>query len=378
MPCQTNAKQTTELKVQTYVKTMAVVAGVSVAASVLAADAKLKVGDSAPELQVGKWIQGEPVKEFAKGTVYIVEFWATWCGPCRISTPHLNELSQKFKSKGLVVIGQSVFERVPDEEAAVKGFIKSMKGKMTYRVALDDKTAMKNGAMAETWMEAAGLATIPTAFIVNQEGKIVWIGNPLVPSLGRIVEDVIEGRFDAKRAVVEAELEADRQRQLMALNQEFSRQAGAGQWAEAERILNRFEELLPEAQKISVDIARFQLLVSKKDFPAAYKLADKMSEARPEDVELQQQLAWTIATGPGLENRDLVIAERIAERANKASGGNNPDVLDTLARLQFMNGRKEEAVATQRKAVDQAEGRTKTSLAATLASYLKGDLPPVD
>src|SRR5437016_6214034 len=66
------------------------------------AAAKLSVGDPAPKLQVSKWVQGDPVKEFSKDNVYVVEFWATWCGPCRESIPHLNEVYKKYKDKGLV------------------------------------------------------------------------------------------------------------------------------------------------------------------------------------------------------------------------------------------------------------------------------------
>src|SRR5215510_10616775 len=100
------------------------------------AGATLNVGDHAPRLQSGKWVQGEPVNSFEKDKAYIVEFWATWCGPCRESIPHLNEIYTKFKDKGLVVIGQDCWE---DNESLVGPFIKKMGDKMTYRVALDDK-----------------------------------------------------------------------------------------------------------------------------------------------------------------------------------------------------------------------------------------------
>ena len=156
----------------------------------VAAGPTLKVGDPAPKLQTGKWIQGEPVKDFAKGKAYIVEFWATWCPPCRTSIPHLNEIHNKFKDKSLVVIGVDCWER---DESLVAPFIKKMGDKMTYRVALDDKASNKKGQMAVTWMEAAGRDGIPSAFLVDTKGKIAWIGHPM-----QLKEETIEAALAGK------------------------------------------------------------------------------------------------------------------------------------------------------------------------------------
>ena len=71
------------------------------ASSTLAAE--LKVGDKAPAVEVKEWIQGETT--VGAGKPYVVEFWATWCGPCRQSIPHLNDLYKKYKGKGLSIIG---------------------------------------------------------------------------------------------------------------------------------------------------------------------------------------------------------------------------------------------------------------------------------
>src|SRR5271156_3295061 len=122
-------------------KTSSGIRAFTVAAALLAAvsasGAKLSVGDPAPKLQTGKWIQGDPVTTFDSNHVYIIEFWATWCGPCRESIPHLNELSEKFKDRGLIAIGQDSFEQ---NEDGVPAFVEKMGDKMTYRVALDDKS----------------------------------------------------------------------------------------------------------------------------------------------------------------------------------------------------------------------------------------------
>ena len=156
----------------------------------LVAGSILKVGDPAPKLQTGKWVQGEAVKDFTPGKAYIVEFWATWCPPCRASIPHLNETYTKFKDKGLIVIGQDCWEK---DESQVAPFIKKMGDKMTYRVALDDKSKDAKGSMAKTWMEAAGRNGIPSAFLVDTTGKIAWIGHPM-----ELDEQTIERALAAK------------------------------------------------------------------------------------------------------------------------------------------------------------------------------------
>ena len=163
------------------------------------AEATLKVGDPAPQLQTGKWLQGDPVKDFDKGKAYIVEFWATWCGPCRTSIPHLNELHTKYKDKNLVVIGQDCWET---DETLVAPFVKQMGQKMTYRVALDDKSKHKKGAMAETWMAAAGRRGIPSAFLVDTTGKIAWIGHPMELK-ETTIEAALAGKADGKTVKAE-------------------------------------------------------------------------------------------------------------------------------------------------------------------------------
>ena len=105
----------------------------------------------------------------------------------------------KFKDKGLVVIGQNCWER---DESLVAPFIKKMGDKMTYRVALDDKTSNQKGQMAKTWMEAAGRNGIPSAFLVDTKGVIAWIGHPMALKED-VIEQVIAGKFDVRKAAAE-------------------------------------------------------------------------------------------------------------------------------------------------------------------------------
>jgi thiol-disulfide isomerase/thioredoxin len=165
--------------------------------SVLSASAEgLGVGDKAPALKVKGFVKGKPVTKLDKGKVYVVEFWATWCGPCRTTIPHLTELQKKHKD--VTFIGVSAFER---DQKAVQPFVKEMGDKMDYRVALDSVPAGKkggDGAMAKNWMIAAGQNGIPTAFIVDGEGRIAWIGHPT--QMEAPLEKIVAGKWDLKAA----------------------------------------------------------------------------------------------------------------------------------------------------------------------------------
>ncbi len=98
-----------------------------------------------------------------EGKPLLLEFWATWCPPCRTSIPHLNEIYAKFKDRGLLVVG------VTDEpNAVIKKFQKDVP--MDYAVATDTGGRLN---------EKMGVSGIPTAFLVNKSGEIVWEGHPM-------------------------------------------------------------------------------------------------------------------------------------------------------------------------------------------------------
>jgi len=136
--------------------------------------ATLKLGDPAPEFKIAKWVKGETVPKLEADKIYVVEFWATWCGPCSESIPHLTELAHKFKDQ-VTFIGMEVWEKGDAEatEKAVAKFINTMGDKMDYHVALDD-----NNFTADHWMKAGDIGGIPAAFVVDRS-RIVWCGHPL-------------------------------------------------------------------------------------------------------------------------------------------------------------------------------------------------------
>src|SRR6185369_14588332 len=106
----------------------------------------LKVGDKAPAFSVEKWVKGDSITGFEKGKVFVVEFWATWCGPCIAQFPHLSELQSEYKGKGLTVIGTNIWEDAHgdayDDKTfdTVKKFVGEQGDRMSYNVAYDGAT----------------------------------------------------------------------------------------------------------------------------------------------------------------------------------------------------------------------------------------------
>jgi thiol-disulfide isomerase/thioredoxin len=149
-------------------KLMMLVSGVLLA--IAACAVQIPENTPAPPLKVTQWIKGAPVDlaAIAGKKVAVIEFWATWCPPCRESIPHLTKLQKQYKD-------QVVFAGISNETANdVKPFVEKMGDKMEYAVAVDDQDQT-----VKAYMDAWGLNNIPYAFIVGKNGKILWNGSPL-------------------------------------------------------------------------------------------------------------------------------------------------------------------------------------------------------
>jgi tetratricopeptide (TPR) repeat protein len=165
----------------------------------------LGLGDPAPKLDVKSFVKGQPIATLEPGKLYVVEFWATWCGPCRVSIPHLTELQKKHPD--VVFIGVSVLEQ---DQNAVKPFVDAMGDNMAYRVAVDaipEKGDANDGLMATTWMKAAGQGGIPTAFVIDKGGRIAWIGHPM--SMDEPLEKIVGGSWDLTAAIARSRKESE-------------------------------------------------------------------------------------------------------------------------------------------------------------------------
>jgi thiol-disulfide isomerase/thioredoxin len=314
------------------------------------AEGPLSVGDPAPKLQVKEFVKGEPVKKLEKDKLYVVEFWATWCGPCRESIPHLTKLQKEHKD--VVFIGVSVSEQDFDK---VKPFVQEMGDLMDYRVAIDavpeGKTA-EDGAMNKTWMEAAEQSGIPTAFVVDKDGKIAWIGHP-----GRIdkpLKLIAAGKWDAKA-------EKARAAKLKTVAEKIKE---AVEGDDQKGALATLDEAVKDDPKMEESLGRtkFQLLLEAGNVAKAADYGRRLTdEVFKDDAEELNDLAWSVVDPKVVDDKKpdpkvVRVALAAATRAVALTQSKDASLLDTLANAHFVNGDVNKAIEMQAKALKLKPG----------------------
>lgn len=266
-----------------------------------------ELGDPAPPLKISKWVKGDAV-DLAKGkgkNIYVVEFWATWCGPCIRGIPHLTEMQEAYKEKGVIFIGVS-----NEKPGKVTPFVKKMGDKMDYTVAVD-----KNKATSQAYMGAFKVNSIPHAFIVDREGNLAWHGHPMA-EMDKVLDDII-----AKQPATGGSADDD------------------AKLVKARKYQKRYFKLARKSKKSS----------------KLAKTGRRVMKYGSHDAEFMCAFAMKIIESKKVKHRDLKLARKAAKAAVEATDEEDCECLAAYALALFKSGKMKSAIARQEEAIDMCE-----------------------
>jgi thiol-disulfide isomerase/thioredoxin len=344
-----------------------------------AADPAALIGKPPPPFTVAKWVKGEPVAKLETGKVYLVDFWATWCGPCKAAIPHLTRLQHEHAGK-LEVIGVSISERqkTPDDIDyidRVQQFVDGQGERMDYRVAVD--TADKQ--MHAAWFQPTGTGGIPTAYVIDQKGLVAWVGIGAPKDLERITGEVLAGTFDPKAEAARKQKEEAEAKQRAEADVKSAQAKGPrpddkfpgfreamerGDPGAALAVLDQVFAADPAAEKAGYQRKFMLLLQHKQPADAEAYGRELLRKFATDDDMIGFASAVLVHCDEGTPRFDAALAHELAEKTLAAA---KPDSRwQQFARwrmgwAQFHTGKQDAAIATMQQA-REAIGRLKETI----------------
>ncbi len=210
------------------------------------------------------WLSGEAPKAWAKDEVYVLEFWATWCGPCVKAMPHMEALWQAVKGEGIHIIGINLDDASRTSPESIAEFLKKQPVQPTYSIALERD---------EKLSALMGVRGIPhAALLVN--GEQVWTGHPAHLTVERLRALRTTGKMPppgTKRVESGTQKPVDNPYAAMqSLEMRAGKAAEAGNWAEAVSF-----------QRQAILVHPLQKHLEKPFLPAVQKrLSTRVTEAK--------------------------------------------------------------------------------------------------
>ncbi len=326
--------------------------GILLLAATPAAQA-LTVGAPAPPLDVGHWLKGDAITAFAPDSIHVVEFWATWCGPCIANMDHLSELQERYADAGVTVVGLSdePLQKVVDFLCGSAGEGRIQNDRIRYTLGTDP-----DGSVRADYREAAQTRGLPVAFVIGTDGHVEWLGHP--SALDPVLAAVVAGTWDrrAHRAEIAAQQMANRQfkEATAALRAAMAAQA----WEDAITALDEIITSSPEHDTY-VPTKLGILLSHIGDLERAYREVRAVAASVWDDNPwLLYQIAWVVSGDSKYPvpdaDRDLELALRCAARAAELEP--ETEYHHTMhAGILAQLGRHAEAAAAQRQAIAALE-----------------------
>ncbi|HKS09293.1 MAG TPA: redoxin domain-containing protein [Pyrinomonadaceae bacterium] len=149
---------------------------------------------SLPEVVGDQWIDQSPVKlSELRGKVVLLDFWAHWCGPCQVTLPQLTRWHEKYKDKGLVILGLTKYYGHGGQKAMTPGeelvYLREFKkrNRLPYGIVVDEKDV--NGLNY-------GVNSIPMSFLIDRKGVLRYISpgasDEEIESLGKMIQKIVD------------------------------------------------------------------------------------------------------------------------------------------------------------------------------------------
>lgn len=325
----------------------------------------LGIGSKAPALDIENWLQDgggkfKEVTDFEDDKVYVVEFWATWCGPCISSMPHLAELQNQYRDSVQII---SVSDESVDEVKDLMGKEHPQAGKTFEEItSAYSLTTDPDRSVHESYMEAANQNGIPTAFIVGKKGLIEWIGHP--GNMDEPLEKVVNDSWDREAFKEEMRSKQELQEKM----QEMAKLAGTGKFKEAIALADgQISDAPNEMLKEHWTAVRYSLKMSNGDLDD-----ETLAFYRGQINEMKGNPMSLIRFGHSLygitqQGGDIGPLAGDAIKALEAESDDVPKpsqvmYYNTLSLLNDAAGNLDAAIAAQEQAIELADERQKKRL----------------